>query len=149
MAICAGNRESGRVCTKLPHRFVLTAFQQCHASVYKNKIALSCFAGLQPGHRHDCNTPIVHHMKLRDVLSRAQMLQSDWCRTFFCGSLQRFWLWMLPGPLPLVKGGRGPGTRLAVYKLLWWFMIAKVQNSWFFGHIYTYIYLHIYIRTEY
>ena len=53
MASCAGNHESRCVCKKLPHSWVLTAFQQCRTPVHKKRKAPSCFACLQPGHRRD------------------------------------------------------------------------------------------------
>ena len=85
-----GNHESGHVCTKLPRRFVLTAFEQCRASVYKNRwpSRVSLVLTLVPGLVTD-NHSASHETK-RDVLSCAQMLQSDWCRTFSCSSLQQF-----------------------------------------------------------
>ena len=64
------------------------------------------------------------------VLSRAQMLQSDWCHTFFCDSLQRFWSRMLPGPLPLVNGGRGLGTRLMTVRRAWQTFHMATQIKW-------------------
>ena len=91
-----------------------------NAALLSTRIDSPCLRTcLQPGVTHDC-TPIVHHVRLNQLtwcLSRAQMLQSDWCHTFSCGSLQQFWSRMLPGPLPLVKGERGLGTRLGYD---WW-----------------------------
>ena len=123
MTICAGNRESWHVCTKLPHRFVLTAFQQCCISVYnKNRIALSCFACphtcLQPGHRHDC-TPIVHHVKLNQLTWRFVTCTNAaiWLVPhFFLRQLAIVLIANVTRSSPARKRERGLGMRL----VLWW-----------------------------
>ena len=90
-----GNRESGHVCTKLPCRFVLTAFEQCRASVYKNRWPshVSLVAALVSSLVTDNSGLYTNSASCeteRDILSCAQMLQSDWWRTFSCSSLQQF-----------------------------------------------------------